>query len=52
MKIFGVWVVNKLEDWSIDRVLFCSYRCFRESNKSRCEKVFLPTIKIFCLIAG
>ena len=39
VKIFGVvWVMNKIEEWSGKRVVFFSYRCFRESQKLRCEK--------------
>ena len=31
------FVAEQKEEWSEKRVVFCSYRCFLESEKLRCE---------------
>ena len=43
-----VWVLNKSEAGSEKSVVFCSFRCFRESEKLRCEKNFCKRAK-FCV---
>ena len=43
-----VWVLKKIEEGSEKRVVFCSLRCFRESEKLRCEKNFCKRAK-FCV---
>ena len=43
-----VWVLNKSEEGSEKRVVFCSFRCFRESEKLRCKKNFCKRAK-FCV---
>ena len=43
-----VWVLNKSEEGSEKRVVFCSLRCFRESEKLSCEKHFCKREK-FCV---
>ena len=49
VKKFGViWVLNKSEERSEKRVVFCSYRCFWESEKLMCEKIFSERAKFFC----
>ena len=52
VKNFGFWVVNKIEDWRKNRVPFFSYRCFRENNKSRCEKNISDSDPNFLFICG
>ena len=48
MKKFGViLVLNKSEEMSEKRVVF-SYRCFWESEKLMCEKIFSKRAKFFC----
>ena len=42
------FVAEQTERWSETRVTFCSYRCFLESEKSRCEKKFCKRAK-FCV---
>ena len=37
-KIWSDFVAEQNEKWSEKRVVFCSYRCFLESEKLRCEK--------------
>ena len=47
VKKFGViLVVNKSEEWS-EKSGFCSYRCFWESEKLMCEKIFSKGAKFF-----
>ena len=45
-KLGVILVVNKSEEWS-EKSGFCSYRCFRESEKLMCEKIFSKRAKIF-----
>ena len=48
LKKFGViLVVNKGEERSEKRVVF-SYRCFCESERLMCEKIFSKRAKFFC----
>ena len=37
-KICSDFVADQNEEWSEKRVVFCSYRCFLESEKLRCGK--------------
>ena len=49
VKKFGViWLLNKSKERSEKRVVFCSYRCFWESEKLMCEKIFSERAKFFC----
>ena len=41
-----VWVLNESEEGSEKRAVFCSFRCFRESEKLRCEKKFCKRAKL------
>ena len=41
-------MLNKSEERSEKRVVFCSYRCFLESEKLMCEKIFSERAKFFC----
>ena len=41
-----VWVLIKIERVEIKGELRCSYRCFLESEKLRCEKIFCKRAKI------
>ena len=43
-----VLVLHKIEERSEKRVDFCSFRCFRESEKLRCEEKFCKRAK-FCV---
>ena len=36
--IWSDFVAEQNEEWSEQRVVFCSYRCFLESEKLRCDK--------------
>ena len=48
VKKFGViWLLNKSEERSEKRVVFCSYRCFWEREKLMCEKIFSERAKFF-----
>ena len=47
-KIWSDFVAEQNEEWSEKRMVFCSYRCFRESEKLRCEKEFCKRAKFFC----
>ena len=47
-KFAVIFVLNKSEERSEKRVVFCSYRCFRESEKLMCEKIFSKRAKFFC----
>ena len=39
-KVWRDFVSEQHEEWSEKRVVFfCSYRCFLESEKLRCEKI-------------
>ena len=46
-KIGVLLVLNKSEKWS-EKSGFCSYRCFWESEKLMCEKIFSKRAKFFC----
>ena len=46
-KFWSDFVAEQNEDWSEKRVVFCSYRCFLESEKLRCEKKFCKRLKFF-----
>ena len=47
VKNFGViLLLNKMKSGA-KRVVFCSYRCFLESEKLRCEKQFCKRAKFF-----
>ena len=37
-QIWSDFVAEQNEEWSEKRAVFCSYRCFLESEKLRCEK--------------
>ena len=46
-KIWSDFVAEQNEEWSKKRVVFCSYRCFLESEKLKCEKKFCKRAKFF-----
>ena len=46
-KIWSGFVAEENEEWSEKRVVLCSYRCFLESKKLRCEKKFCKRAKFF-----
>ena len=46
-KICSDFVAEQNEKWSKKRVVFCSYRCFPESKKLRCEKKICKRAKFF-----
>ena len=46
-KVWSDFVAEQNEEWSEKRVVFCSYRCFLESEKLRCEKKFCKRVKFF-----
>ena len=47
-KICSDFVADQNEEWSEKRVVFCSYRCFLESEKLRCGKKFCKRANFFC----
>ena len=46
-KIWSNFVAGSNEEWGEKRVVFCSYRCFLESEKLRSEKKFCKRAKFF-----
>ena len=46
-KNWSDFVAEQNEEWSEKRVVFCSYRCFLESEKLTCEKKFCKPAKFF-----
>ena len=46
-KNWSDFVAERNEERSEKRVVFCSYRCFLESKKLRCEKKFCKRAKFF-----
>ena len=46
-KFVVIWLLNKSEERSEKRVVFCSYRCFWESENLMCEKIFSERAKFF-----
>ena len=46
-KIWSDFVAEQNEEWSEKRVVFCSYCCFLERDKLRCEKKFCKRVKFF-----
>ena len=47
-KNWSDFVAEQNEEWSEKRVVFCSYRCFLDSEKLRCEKKFCKRANFFC----
>ena len=47
VKKFGVILLLNKMKIGTKRVIFCSYRCFLESEKLRCEKEFCKRAKFF-----
>ena len=47
-KIWSDFGAEQNEEWSEKRMVFCSYRCFLESEKLMCEKIFSKRAKFFC----
>ena len=43
-----VWVLIQIVEWSEIKVVFCSYRCFRESEKKICKRAkFFVQVQLF-----
>ena len=43
-EIWRDFVAEQNEEWSKKRVVFCSYCCFLESDKMRCEKIVQASV--------
>ena len=51
-KIWSDSVAERNDKWREKRVVFCSYRCFLESEKLRCDKKNSASERNFLFIHG